>query len=391
MGATAAAGLTQDDSARQPHGHRKRSAVPWGLLAMLALVWSIERCFERHAFDLDDYMAHVWRFSREAIAGGRANAPVLCFGDSLVKVGVLPGIMEPELGRSAYNLAVFAGQPPSSYFLLRRALDAGHRPQAVVIDFAPNLLMITPKTTAVYWTRLVSLKDWAELMWYAHSPSFAARTAATWLLPSYKNRQPVRQIILASLRGERWAELDERRSLERNLRANLGALAVSTDTHAAQEPAEDTQRHRVWKPHPVNARFAKKFVDLATAHGIQIFILIPPATPEWQARREQNGLDAPYTRFIQKLQQGHANVVVIDGRHSGYAGPIFSDPTHLNRAGAISLSHALAERLSGYLPGPSTGPRWAELPAYRAWPDDRDVEDISQSRVVIRELGRVQR
>ena len=71
-------------------------------------------------------------------------------GDSLAKLGVAPSLVEARSGRSVYNLAVCAGQAPSSYFLLRRVLDSGARPTAILVDFFPRLLQVPPQHTPLW-------------------------------------------------------------------------------------------------------------------------------------------------------------------------------------------------------------------------------------------------
>ena len=39
---------------------------------------------------------------------------VICFGDSLVKLGIVPAVIEGRLGRRAYNLSACAGQAPAT-------------------------------------------------------------------------------------------------------------------------------------------------------------------------------------------------------------------------------------------------------------------------------------
>ena len=83
--------------------------------------------------------AESWRL-RGSGAFGFLGAEVLAFGDSMVEFGVLPGVIAERSGLRAINLAVHDGSPAVSYFLLRRALEAGARPRAIVVDFMPHQL-----------------------------------------------------------------------------------------------------------------------------------------------------------------------------------------------------------------------------------------------------------
>ena len=114
---------------------RERSrAFPLGVLGALALVLATERVVARYNLEFSEVTALNWSFANRASKSLATKADVLCFGTSLVKFGVLPRSIESATGRSAYNLAACNAHMPTSYFLLKRALDAGARPSAVLVD-----------------------------------------------------------------------------------------------------------------------------------------------------------------------------------------------------------------------------------------------------------------
>jgi hypothetical protein len=95
----------------------------------------------------------------------------------------------------------------------------------------------------------------------------------------------------------------------------------------------------------------------------------------------------PFTRFIQQVQQRHANLVVLDARRSGYPESAFADETHLNRRGASELSAALAGSLAARFSDPSAGPAWAAFPAFQNCPVDLGLEDLEQSTRIVHYAG----
>ena len=141
-------------------------AVPWGLVGMLCLVVPVERCVARHGFELLDCVN--WSLVRKEYQAKceARKYDVLVFGDSLTMFGVVPRAVAERSGRTVYSLAVSGGQAPASYFLLKRALDAGAKPSAVVFNFYPPLQRIGPRATPPKWASLVGVVEAARLAWW---------------------------------------------------------------------------------------------------------------------------------------------------------------------------------------------------------------------------------
>lgn len=371
----------------------RRSRVPWGLVGMVAMVALVEGSIWRHAAELSDYQSYSWRTSADAASGPAARADVLCLGDSQVKLGVVPRILEARLGGRAYNLAVLGGQAPSTFFLLRRALRAGARPRAVVVDHFPNLLAFPPKVNRPRWADLVDPRDLLDLGWNSADLALALATAASYALPSTKDRLGIRESVRAALDGERRRELPERDAFRRNWDLNRGAHLVAADPHARVGEAEALAGHgpRHWKPHRANVTYLRRFLDLAARQNVAVFWVLPPTVSTWQSRREELGLDQTYARFVRELTVGYPNVVVVDGRHAEYPPTAFADPIHLNRVGAAEFSDALAEVMAGRLGAGRPGGRWATLGAFRGRKVGVPLEDVQQSRMALGGAGAARR
>jgi len=337
---------------------------------MMALVASIEWLVAGHLPDLTTNSASSWSWSSWAAGKELGRADILCFGDSLVKFGVVPSVIERRLGRPAGNLALLQGVPAASYFLLRRSLDAGARPLALIVD--GELLERRPSDLGLdrVWPELASLGEGAEVAWLARDPDFFAAFALARTLNSVRARREIRGQVAQALRGEAGSLRHAYYRDRWNWDSNRGGFLIPTTPHAPEDLPEVLgplgEQAVAWSGQPDNVAFLEKFLGLANSRGIPVFFLLPPTHPGYQRANERNGHEATFLKFVRDLQGRHHSVCVIDGRHSGYDASSFFDLVHLNRRGAIAFTSAVSEILADRLARPSAPrPGWAELPMFR--------------------------
>src|SRR5262249_14838585 len=137
--------------------------------------------------------------------------------------GVIPAVLERATGRRAYSLAVCAGSAPAAYFLLRRALAAGARPAAVLVEFHPALLAAPPRSALAYLPDLAGLRDALDLSWATGDPGLFASMLLARALPTAKDRGQIRLLALAALRGEDASLRGYTMATLRQYRINRGA------------------------------------------------------------------------------------------------------------------------------------------------------------------------
>jgi hypothetical protein len=137
---------------------------------MIVLVMLAERFVVRHAFDFLSPDDHAYSRSAKFAAKNSRNYDILCFGESLTKLGVVPRVIRERTGRQAYNLALSGSPPMASYFLLRRVLESGAKPRAVIVDFSPILLRTGPRQALQRWASMVSTAE----AWEAVTRTFSA-------------------------------------------------------------------------------------------------------------------------------------------------------------------------------------------------------------------------
>lgn len=361
-------------------GSHERRNLPLGLLGMLVLVLAAEASVARHDRDFTTIWASAWKFSGRAAAREGGRAEVLCLGDSLVKYGIAPRVLEAETGLRAFSLAVHNGQAPTSYFLLRRALNSGGRPEAVLID--GEVLDYDPLTLDRMWGDLLSFRESVELAWAARDARFFGSISLTRALSSYRARYEIQAAARASLRGESASSRPAVRVHLRNWEQNLGAHLVPADPAAEEATrraiAASSYLPTRWTCHPINERFVRKLLDLTEARRLRVFWLLPPLHPDVQERRDRGGMHGQYVAFLRRLQAEYPGLTVVDGRHSGYASAALADLTHLNRVGAAQFSTEVAAILRARIAG-EPGARWVELPRERGPITEVPMEDLGQS------------
>lgn len=365
----------------------RRPAVPGGLLAMLGMVAGVETYLARRDLDFSTVWAQDWRAGGEAARVEAPTCNILCFGDSLLKYGIIPKVVESRAGGRAYNMAMHAGKAPGSYFLLRRALESGARPSAIVVDFDAAHLAIGPLELIRQWPEMLTLRDCLDLATTMKDASLFGELAMAKLLPSLRTRHEIRAAIYAAYKRRRERPRYEILVHLRNWSLNRGAQVVPKRT---RPPSEVDLARRLpplpaWECDPTNAAYVERFLGLAESRGLPVYWLIAPCKGWVQSERERIGYEQPYNVYVKGLVDRHPNLVVLDARHSGYPERVFDDITHLDREGAVALSASVGDALRAR-PGPG---RWVELPPYRDRPSNGGIEDVEQSRIALRQaLGR---
>lgn len=374
-------------------GPRKRSSAPLGLLGMLTLVVAIEKLEMRNNFDFMENVAVSWKYTGRVSPRKIRGNDVLFFGDSLVKFGLLPQVVKEKAGVRCYNLALQSGAAPSSYFMLRRALNAGARPKAVVVDFARGILGDGPASVArpYPWPDLLTFREAVELCATARDPDLFASIVVRWLLHSDKGRYEVRANIRAALKGGRTGQRDIAPALMRNWNTNGGGQAnpkVATFADPVVPPNAPIKKG-TWVCDPANAAYVRRFLELAERKGITVYWLLPPVTPGTLSSWVHSGDEQLYLDFVRAETSRFHNVVIVDGRNAGYMPPAFVDGVHLDRDGAAALSAGVGEILKRGIARPRPGPvAWVNLPHFSEHPTQLPVEDVGQSRLALISLWR---
>src|SRR5206468_1759952 len=89
------------------------------------------------------------------------------------------------------------------YYMLRRALDGGAPPSALVVDFEHTRLAEDPCPASALpaWSQLLSPAEAFDLALQTGDVSFAGRLLVAGLLPTVRIRHDVRAAVAACLEG----------------------------------------------------------------------------------------------------------------------------------------------------------------------------------------------
>jgi hypothetical protein len=375
----------------QPGDRRQGAAIPWGFAGMLVLVLTIEGAVARRWLDLSDPVSLSWRFSAVAARERAPGRDLLCLGDSLAKHGVIPAIVERESGLRTVNLAAARCPTLMTYFLLRRALDAGARPSAILINTKQAVLIGGPEYNAAYWPAVLSPRECLELGRFSHRPETAAAALVGSLLPSLRSRLEVRSHLMAALRGEVDPLHDINRMLWRNWTVNEGANVASLHSGYRGELSPEIQE----RLHPEkfyvnrsNAEGLESLLRLAAARQIRVYWLLTPLSPGLQAWRDRSGAEARFEEWVRRHQARYPQVVtVLDARRAVTDPSRFIDATHLAGRGGMALSHVLGRILKDEAGRPgSRSPAWIVLDHEDRGPqsqDEPDLEDVDRSKAIL--------
>ncbi len=323
------------------------SQFPWGLVGMLGLIWGIEGLVEQRVGPLYSLLACDWATTAGAVGREAPGCDLLCLGDSQIKLGVQVVEIERRLGVRAYNLALNRGLPASSEFLLRRAIEAGARPKAIVLGASPGLLTASPTLNGPLWPELVGPSEILEVSWKARDPRPALQAIARLALPSNNARDEIQSSILAAFRGESNASMARTLQFRQNWQRHRGAQAHPKNLGFV-DPLDDPSAGDLsasWRPRPENLAHLRALLTLAAEHQIQVYWLAQGFSPAVQARRERNGLDEAYTRFLEGLRAEFPTLVILDARRLRLDASLYIDPVHLDLEGAKILSAFLAEAI----------------------------------------------
>jgi hypothetical protein len=307
--------------------------------------------------------------------------------------------LEPRLGKTVRSLALLNGRPAASYFLLRRALDAGAEPKLVLVDYQPECMFEETDhlLSNTQWKALLSLWECWDLSLSYGDASFFARTAVARLIPSVRCSPGIRQSVLTAIKDVPNPGPGVNARFLRNREVNHGGMILARKPDYRGDVTPKILRGSVntgWLARQEHATYIDRFLDLANRRHIPVVWLLPPNVPTIDRGRERLGVSRRFDAFIRGFQARFPNLIVIDGRSLAFDHSLFVDPVHLDRRGATALTMELADVLRIVLeerPSAREGlGRWVALSSDRRAEERVALEDLDQSEAAI-QAARVRR
>jgi hypothetical protein len=362
---------------------------------MIALIVAIE-CFVAHNWlDVSDPVSLSWRYSAISARTRVGDEDLLLVGDSLIKHALIPSVMTEASGLRSANLGAARCPTLMTYFVLRRSLEAGARPRAIVFNAKPAVLIGGPDFTQRYWQEILTPRELFQLFQMMPRSEFVVATLAGRVLPSLRSRPEIRSHLLAKSRGEPGPLSEINRALWRNWMVNGGANVVPLhppfDGELTAKAASNLHPDK-FHVEKSNALGIRHILELAHDRAIPVFWLLPPLSPKLQAAREQSGAERAYLDFIRGYQVRYPGTLsVLDGRNAGYPAAAFFDATHLNAEGAVAVSRAVAKVIApeGCEKGVKPPSGWITLESWsdRLFDEIPVLEDVETSRRFVRNIA----
>lgn len=221
------------------------------------------------------------------------------------------------------------GQAPATYFLLKRALEAGAKPTSILVEYHPTTLSEDPWSAKGFWPDLLNFQESVDLGWSGRDATFLASTVLAHNVPSVKDRSHIQTMVLEALAGRNATMCASTLTSMRNRNINRGAFVMPGDVGFQGKVGENYQAAffgKPWSCTSLNASYIRRFLELASARNIQIYWVLPPFAPELQEKREQSDNVALYTTFVRQWMAAFPNLIVLDAEHSNFAAKVFTTP-----------------------------------------------------------------
>jgi hypothetical protein len=260
--------------------------------------------------------------------------PVQLMGDSVVAGGVFAGLIgSDELG--VRNDAVQATTPVHSYFIFKREIETGRRPQYVLLAHHPRTFEQVRVPALI-----ASFARWSEvpdILWTSggsRDSGYGVLTKMSYLL---RHRDQLR--VLLTRADTTWMDPPATTQLadDERISSYLRQRDQADFRLEAPSPQYIELQRRPFVVSKQNDIYFRRLLALAKREQIPVYWVHVPVSPQVRDLRASQGHDAGFKEYLQQfvtsgeLSLLGAGPLVLPADH-------FEDWSHVNTAGAIRFS-----------------------------------------------------
>ena len=288
-----------------------------------------------------------------------ATAPpsaVVWMGTSRSEGGIRPDVMNTGLwkryGRhrvNLFNAAVPAGDPYVSSYLLDALLERGHRPEILVVEVSPEIVVRNTKWLRAHATRQMGWSDIPAVLPEAIMSETMPRLAMARLMPLYAYRASIRGLVLppqtsvppplAGSQGGAKVHLHSRHFDD----YPEPPASPDLDRRRIEYNWSDMSRHfRDYRTDGVISAALKRLLSRCDAEGISV-VLVLPAVSEVYREQYTSEIEGRFQDDLARMREEHPFEVVDLRDTVPDAG--FYDFHHLGSEGALIYSRAALDRV----------------------------------------------
>lgn len=331
--------------------------IPAGGLIAFALVLAFEIFVAQipdYATEPAPYFMSGLDIKREIVERD-GDFDLLVLGGCFTYDGVVPKVLEEELGVRAFNLAVNrAHLHVSSYVLFERYLKASSEgPLLVALEVSPDA--ITRKN--IKYGNLFSehilpfLGPGWDLFLLSDLPEKIALLRYLITPPSVKRQYFLRRSDwIAALMNLDRARVEKEMGLWWN---DQGYLNKDRDILSLQRrrPITVSPSMRKYETNELNLTYIEKILTLAGERSVPVVLFTPAINSERKRVWSRHQIPLKHREKLFEIEERHANVAgIVDMMDYILPDSWMADNYHLNYKGAMEFSKALGERLRPCLP-----------------------------------------
>ncbi len=292
------------------------------------------------------------------------NRDILIFGDSSAGVGISPKKLHEDTGLPCANLATRVGTTiAANHFLFQSYLKANKPPKYMILMRGFNAWSEDPSNTTIELLLSNFPGKIPELLVHPRLIGSNYRTLLreifVYLLPSQRNRWPIRRTISEVIKNKKTipvvlAESKQEVALfEQHILGEIQHIGTKgTEEQRERSLLKQMKfvRENEFSVSPWKNYYLEQLITLAEQKGVTVFICLPPVRREIYEDEAGREYLQSNKAFIENVCRSHDNVVLLtDDFYFVTADQITDNGNHLNAEESIMFTDMLAQKLLEFI------------------------------------------